>query len=58
MNVQEQIELELQVKFELNIGKTRLVFYETLDYHFETALTKVQVDELIEVLTKLRSQMR
>ena len=58
MNVQEQIERELQIKFELNIGKTRLVFYETLDYHFETVLTKVQVDELIEVLTKLRSQMR
>ena len=58
MNVQEQIEKELQIKFELNIGKTRLVFYETLDYHFETVLTKVQVDELIEVLTKLRSQMR
>ena len=58
MNVQEQIERELQIKFELNIGKTRLVFYETLDYHFETVLTKVQVDELIEVLTKLRNQMR
>ena len=58
MNVQEQIERELQIKFELNIGKTRLVFYETLDYHFETVLTKAQVDEFIEILTKLRNQMR
>ena len=58
MNVQEQIERELQIKFELNIGKTRLVFYETLDYHFETALTKAQVGEFIEILTKLRNQMR
>ena len=58
MNVQEQIERELQIKFELNIGKTRLVFYETLDYHFETVLTKAQVDEFIEILTKLRDQMR
>lgn len=58
MNVQEQIERELQVKFELNVGETHLVFYETLDYHFETVLTKSQVDEFIEVLTKLRNQMR
>ena len=58
MNVQEQIERELQIKFELNIGKTRLVFYETLDYHFETVLTKEQVDEFIEILTKLRDQMK
>ena len=58
MNVQEQIERELQVKFELNEEKTHVVFYETLDYHFETALTKAQVDEFIEVLTKLRNQMR
>ena len=58
MNVQEQIERELQIKFELNEEKTRLVFYETLDYHFETRLTKAQVGELIEVLAKLRNQMR
>ena len=58
MNVQEQIERELQVKFELNEEKTRVVFYETLDYHFETRLTKAQVDEFIEVLTSLRNQMR
>ena len=58
MDIQEQIERELQIKFELNIGKTRLVFYETLDYHFETALTKAQVGEFIEILTKLRNQMR
>ena len=58
MNVQEQIKRELQIKFELNEEKTRVVFYETLDYHFETALTKAQVDEFIEVLTKLRNQMR
>ena len=58
MNVQEQIERELQVKFELNEEKTRVVFYETLDYHFETVLTKAQVDEFIEVLAKLRDQMR
>ena len=58
MNVQEQIERELQVKFELNEEKTRLVFYETLDYHFKTALTKAQVGEFIEILTKLRNQMR
>ena len=58
MNVQEQIERELQVKFELNEEKTHVVFYETLDYHFETVLTKAQVDEFIEVLAKLRDQMR
>ena len=58
MNVQEQIERELQIKFELNEEKTHVVFYETLDYHFETALTKAQVDEFIEVLTSLRNQMR
>ena len=58
MGVQEQIERELQVKFELNEEKTHVVFYETLDYHFETALTKAQVDEFIEVLTSLRNQMR
>ena len=58
MNVREQIEKELQIKFELNEEKTRVVFYETLDYHFKTELTKAQVDELIEVLTKLRNQMR
>ena len=58
MGVQEQIERELQIKFELNEEKTRLVFYETLDYHFETRLTKAQVGEFIEVLTKLRNQMR
>ena len=58
MNVQEQIEKELQIKFELNEEKTRVIFYETLDYHFKTALTKAQVDEFIEVLAKLRDQMR
>ena len=58
MNVQEQIEKELQIKFELSGEKTHLVFYETLDYHFETKLTKAQVDEFIEVLAKLRDQMR
>ena len=58
MNVQEQIEKELQIKFELNEEKTHVVFYETLDYHFETRLTKAQVDEFIEVLTSLRNQMR
>ena len=58
MNVQEQIERELQIKFELSGEKTRLVFYETLDYHFETRLTKAQVDEFIEILTKLRDQMK
>ena len=58
MNVQEQIKRELQIKFELNEEKTRVVFYETLDYHFETALTKAQVGEFIEVLAKLRDQMR
>ena len=58
MNVQDKIERELQVKFELSEEKTHIVFYETLDYHFKTALTKVQVDELIEVLAKLRNQMR
>jgi len=57
MNVQEQIERELQVKFELNEEKTHVVFYETLDYHFKTALTKAQVDEFIEVLTELHNQM-
>ena len=58
MNVQEQIEKELQIKFELNEEKTHVVFYETIDYHFETTLTRAQVDELIEVLIKLRNQMR
>ena len=58
MNVKEQIKRELQVDFELNVNKDGLVLWETLDYHFETVLTKVQVDELIEVLTKLRNQMR
>ena len=58
MNVQEQIEKELQIKFELNEEKTHVVFYETLDYHFETRLTKAQVGEFIEILTKLRNQMR
>ena len=58
MNVQEQIEKELQIKFELNEEKTHVVFYETLDYHFKTELTKAQVDEFIEVLTSLRNQMR
>ena len=58
MNVQEQIERELQIKFELSEEKTHVVFYETLDYHFKTALTKAQVNEFIEVLTKLRNQMR
>lgn len=58
MNVQEQIERELQVKFELNEEKTRVVFYEILDYHFETVLTRAQMDEFIEVLSKLRNQMR
>ena len=58
MNVQEQIERELQIKFELNEEKTRLVFYETLDYHFKIALTKAQVGEFIEVLTELHNQMR
>ena len=58
MNVQEQIERELQIKFELNEEKTHVVFYETLDYHFETRLTKAQVGEFIEILTKLRNQMR
>lgn len=57
MNVQEKFERELQIKFKLNEEKTRLVFYETLDYHFKTALTKVQVDEFIEVLTELHNQM-
>ena len=58
MNVKEQIKRELQVDFELNEEKTHVVFYETLDYHFETRLTKAQVGEFIEVLAKLRNQMR
>ena len=58
MNVQGQIEKELQIKFELNEEKTRLVFYETLDYHFKTELTRAQVGEFIEVLAKLHNQMR
>ena len=58
MNVQDKIERELQIKFELNEEKTHVVFYETLDYHFETRLTKAQVGEFIEVLAKLRNQMR
>ena len=58
MGIQEQIERELQVKFELNEEKTQVVFYETLDYHFKTELTRAQMGELIEVLAKLRNQMR
>ena len=58
MNVKEQIKRELQVDFELNVNKDRLVLWETLDYHFETVLTKAQVDEFIEILTKLREQMK
>ena len=58
MNVKEQIKRELQVDFELNVNKDGLVLWETLDYHFETVLTKAQVDEFIEVLTKLRNQMK
>ena len=58
MNVKEQIKRELQVEFELNVSKTHVVFYETIDYHFETKLTKAQVDELIEVLAKLRNQIK
>ena len=58
MNVKEQIKRELQVDFELNVNKDGLVLWETLDYHFKTALTKAQVDEFIEVLAKLRNQMR
>ena len=58
MGIQEQIERELQVKFELNEEKTHVVFYETLDYHFKTELTRAQMGELIEVLAKLRNQMR
>ena len=58
MNVQEQIERELQIKFELNEEKTHVVFYKTLDYHFKTELTRAQMGELIEVLAKLRNQMR
>ena len=58
MGIQEQIERELQIKYELNEEKTRVIFCETLDYHFKTALTKAQVDEFIEVLAKLRDQMR
>ena len=58
MNVKEQIKRELQVDFELNEEKTHVVFYETLDYHFKTELTRAQMGELIEVLAKLRNQMR
>ena len=58
MSVQDKIKRELQVDFELNVNKDRLVLWETLDYHFETVLTKAQVDEFIEILTKLRDQMK
>ena len=58
MNVREQIERELQIKFELSEEKTHVIFYETLDYHFKTELTKAQVDEFIGILSKLRNQMR
>ena len=51
MNVKEQINRELQVDFELNVNKDGLVLWETLDCHFETVLTKAQVDEFIEILT-------
>ena len=58
MSVQDKIKRELQVDFELNVNKDGLVLWETLDYHFETVLTKEQVDEFIEVLTKLRNKMK
>ena len=58
MSVQDKIKRELQVDFELNVNKDGLVLWETLDYHFETVLTKAQVDEFIEILTSLRNQMR
>ena len=57
MNVQEQIKRELQVDFELTVNKDGLVLWETVDYHFETVLTKAQVKELIDVLTDLHNQM-
>ena len=57
MNVQEQIKRELQVDFELTVDKGGLVLWETVDYHFETVLTKAQVKELIDVLTNLYNQM-
>ena len=57
MNVKEQIKRELQVDFELTINKDGLVLWETVDYHFETVLTKAQVKELIDVLTDLHNQM-
>ena len=57
MNIQEQIKRELQVNFGLNGSRDRLVFSETIDYHFETALTKSQVKELIDTLTELCNQM-
>ena len=58
MSVQDKIKRELQVDFELTINKDGLVLWETVDYHFETVLTKAQVDEFIEILTKLRDQMK
>ena len=57
MSVQDKIKRELQVDFELTINKDGLVLWETVDYHFETALTKAQVKELIDVLTDLHNQM-
>ena len=57
MNVQEQIKRELRVDFKLSVSRDRLVFWETIDYNFETVLTKSQVKELIDTLTELRDQM-
>ena len=57
MSVQDKIKRALQVDFELTINKDGLVLWETVDYHFETVLTKAQVKELIDVLTNLHNQM-
>ena len=57
MNVKEQIKRELRVDFKLSVSRDRLVFWETIDYNFETVLTKSQVKELIDTLTELRDQM-
>ena len=58
MSIQEKLKQELHINFELNVSKTHVVLRETIDYYYETCLTPADVDELIEILTKLRSQMR
>ena len=58
MSVQAKLEQELHVNFTLNVSKTHVVFWETIDCCYETCLTAADMEELIEILTKLRSQMR